>query len=120
MRAVGWVFPSTATKHANTPEHERPARSSIKTAWGHIREAAGLPDFTFHGQRHDFATAAARDGASQYDLQRALGHSDYRMTAHYINAAAGDGAAEIVADRAAKLAEAGASNVVALPRKEAR
>jgi integrase len=43
-------------------------------------DAAGLPHFTPHGFRHTYAALAVQAGTNPKTLQKALGHSDIRLT----------------------------------------
>ena len=59
-------------------------------AWGQVRTAfemaldrAGIKHFTFHDQRHTFASHFVMRGGSLQDLKEILGHSDLRLTLRY-------------------------------------
>jgi len=45
--------------------------------------AAGIDDLRIHDLRHSFASFAVMAGASLYDVQKLLGHSDISMTQRY-------------------------------------
>jgi integrase len=62
--------------------------------WDRVKRAAQISDFRFMDTRHHTATRMINEGASQYHVQKILGHSDGRMTQRYMKA------------RDAKLAEA--------------
>lgn len=62
--------------------------------WDQIKRDAQISDFRFMDTRHHAATRMINEGASQYHVQKILGHSDGRMTQRYMKA------------RDAKLAEA--------------
>jgi site-specific recombinase XerD len=56
----------------------------------HIR-AAGLRDeLKFHSLRHTFATWLVQSGASIYEIQKLLGHSDIKTTQIYAHLAASE------------------------------
>ena len=55
----------------------------IKTAWGNIREAAGLGDYHFHDLRHTFCSNLLRSGASLKMVKEYIGHKTLRMTDRY-------------------------------------
>lgn len=46
-----------------------------------VLKSANLPPVTLHGLRHTFATLAAAQGVPMKQLQMALGHSNYKLTA---------------------------------------
>ena len=45
--------------------------------------AAGIDNLRIHDLRHSFASFAVMAGASLYDVQKLLGHSDIGMTQRY-------------------------------------
>ena len=48
-----------------------------------VCEAAGIDGLRVHDLRHSFATFAVMSGASLYDVQKLLRHSDVSMTQRY-------------------------------------
>lgn len=44
---------------------------------------AGVPEITFHGLRHTFASHFMINGGSIWDLRQILGHADIKMTQRY-------------------------------------
>ncbi len=50
-----------------------------------IAEQAGIEDkVTFHVSRHSFADYARTSNMSIYDISKALGHSDIKITQDYL------------------------------------
>ncbi len=56
---------------------------SLRTAFEHAREKAGVPDVHFHDLRHTFASWYIQNGGDPYRLQKYLGHSTMAMTERY-------------------------------------
>lgn len=54
--------------------------------WQKVKREAGITDFRFMDTRHHTATRMINEGASQYHVQKILGHSDSRMTQRYMKA----------------------------------
>ncbi|APA84341.1 site-specific integrase [Paraburkholderia sprentiae WSM5005] len=52
--------------------------------WNRIRREAKIEGFRFMDTRHDFATKLVNADASQFDVQRLLGHKDSRMSQRYM------------------------------------
>ncbi|OGW55714.1 MAG: hypothetical protein A2Y81_01660 [Nitrospirae bacterium RBG_13_43_8] len=46
-------------------------------------DRAKIKDLRFHDLRHDFASALINKGASLYQVQHNMSHSDSRMTERY-------------------------------------
>lgn len=57
--------------------------SGVKTAWRRLRKKAGVVGFRFHDFRHDLATKLLRDTGNLKLVQRALNHSDIKVTTKY-------------------------------------
>ncbi len=57
----------------------------IKKGWMQAVERAGLIDYHFHDLRHQFATFAAGQGASNVELASAMGHRTLSMLLRYSN-----------------------------------
>jgi integrase len=55
----------------------------IKKAWMLAVQRAGLTDYHFHDLRHQFATLAAGQGASNVELSTAMGHRTLSMLLRY-------------------------------------
>jgi integrase len=51
--------------------------------WRSIREKAGLPNLKMHGLRHCFASLSIAAGATLYEVQSMLGHSNHKTTQIY-------------------------------------
>ena len=67
----GWVFPGkVAGKHITT----------VKKSWKTLLEKAGIEDFHWHDQRHDFASQHVMSGTDLYTVMELLGHTDPKMT----------------------------------------
>jgi len=65
------------------PSKKRFGQISIRKAWDEAVLRCAIKDLHFHDLRHTFCTYAAKAGASNFQLQRAMGHSSPEMTAHY-------------------------------------
>jgi integrase len=57
----------------------------IKKSWMQAVKRAGLTDYHFHDLRHQFATFAAGQGASNVELATAMGHRTLSMLLRYSN-----------------------------------
>ncbi len=55
----------------------------VSMAFGRACKAKGIFDLRYHDLRHDFATRLINAGASLYQVQHQLAHSDPRMTQRY-------------------------------------
>lgn len=60
-------------------------RIDIKKSWVQAVLQAGLTDYHFHDLRHQFATLAAGQGASNVELATAMGHRTLSMLLRYSN-----------------------------------
>ncbi|HAB98233.1 MAG TPA: site-specific integrase, partial [Parachlamydiales bacterium] len=60
-------------------------RIDIKKSWMQAVARAGLTDYHFHDLRHQFATFAAGQGASNVELATAMGHRTLSMLLRYSN-----------------------------------
>ena len=75
----GWVFPGKVPgKHITT----------VKNSWKSLLDAAGIEDFHWHDQRHDFASQHVMSGTDLYTVMELLGHTDPKMTKKYAHLAA--------------------------------
>ena len=71
---VQYVFfnPKTGKRYAD-----------IKKAFNRAREKAGILDYTFHDNRHTFASSLVMAGVDITTVQELLGHKDIKMTLRY-------------------------------------
>lgn len=72
----GYLFPS---RGGTVKGHLHDLRKPLQK----VCEAAGIDGLRVHDLRHSFATLAVMSGASLYDIQKLLGHSDISMTQRY-------------------------------------
>ena len=56
---------------------------NITTAWGALRKAANVTDFTFHDLRHTFASRLVQRGTDLNVVRVLLGHTSMTMTIRY-------------------------------------
>ena len=75
---VGWVFPGK-----NPGQHI----TTVKKAWNKLLAEANIENFTWHDQRHDFASQHVMSGTDVYTVMELLGHSDPKMTKRYAHLA---------------------------------
>lgn len=68
-----WVFPGVGDDHIKEP----------KRMWQRVCKRAGFTDLRIHDLRRTLASYLAMQGASQYQIGKALGHLDPRSTAVY-------------------------------------
>ncbi len=61
----------------------KPHMYDLRNPFEKTCEAAGIEGLRIHDLRHSFATLAIQGGASLYDVQKLLGHSDISMTQRY-------------------------------------
>ncbi|WP_372460404.1 tyrosine-type recombinase/integrase, partial [Paraburkholderia unamae] len=54
--------------------------------WQKVKREAQVKDFRFMDTRHHVATRMVNEGASQFHVQRLLGHKDSRMSQRYMKA----------------------------------
>jgi integrase len=75
-RNSDYIFPSRAgTRKGYTYDLRKPFEAACTIA--------GIEGLRLHDLRHSFATLAIMGGASVYDVQKLLGHSDIAMTQRY-------------------------------------
>jgi integrase len=55
----------------------------VSVAFGRACREAAIVDLRFHDLRHDFATLLINNGASLYQVQHQLGHTNVRTTQRY-------------------------------------
>lgn len=60
---------------------------TLKKSWAVMVERAQLNDFTFHDQRHDFASRLVQAGVNLYEVRDLLGHSSITLTERYAHLA---------------------------------
>lgn len=73
LAACPQVFPSKAGTYL--------LKTNVSRAYHDLREAAGLPDISFHDLRHTCATLLRKGGLDLKVLQVQLGHSQFSVTA---------------------------------------
>ncbi|MCP4476171.1 MAG: tyrosine-type recombinase/integrase [Gammaproteobacteria bacterium] len=61
--------------------------TTVKRAWKNLLTDAGIENFTWHDQRHDFASQHVMSGTDVYTVMELLGHSDPKMTKRYAHLA---------------------------------
>jgi integrase len=87
---LGLVFPSPHGKHWRSSNFNRNVlkRAYLETGW---RDADGNGDWTWHGLRHVFCTAALFTWKLDVtDVSRMAGHANYRITLDmYVGSTAG-------------------------------
>ena len=71
-----FVFPS---RHGAAKGHLH----DLRKPFDRVCEASEIDGLRVHDLRHSFATIAISSGASLYDVQKLLGHSDIGMTQRY-------------------------------------
>jgi integrase len=71
-----YVFPSRSGSR-------KPHLGDLRKPFARVCAAAKIDDLRIHDLRHSFATLAVMSGASLYDIQKLLGHSDISMTQRY-------------------------------------
>ena len=73
-RTNKWLFPGiTPNKPMACPYY----------LWGQLKKSCGLTDIRIHDLRHSYASFMVNSGCSLYEVQKALGHSDPKMTQRY-------------------------------------
>lgn len=92
----GWVFPGKKPEQHIT---------SVKKSWNTVLEAAGIENFHWHDQRHDYASQHVMSGTDLYTVMELLGHTDPKMTKKYAHLAAEhkQNAAEKLAERRSRM-----------------
>lgn len=73
-RTNKWLFPSSDTN--------RPMACPYYL-WYQMLKKCGLSDIRIHDLRHSYASFMVNSGCSLYEVQKALGHSDPKMTQRY-------------------------------------
>jgi integrase len=73
----------------------------VNRAWEKVRTLAGISDVRLHDLRHSFATFAVENGASLFQVGRALGHAKSVSTERYAHPTDA-GARAIASDVAAR------------------
>jgi len=71
-----YLFPSRAGS-------KRKYLNDLRKPFMKVCIAAGIDDLRIHDLRHSFSSFAVMAGASLYDVQKLLGHSNIAMTQHY-------------------------------------
>ena len=94
-----WVFPNR--------ERSGPVRD-IDSRWAEVKERAGIADVRLHDLRRTIATDYARMGATEYQIQRALGHSTTIAARHYVHLASADATRDLMERRDARVRGGGA------------
>jgi len=79
----------------------------VNRAWEKVRTLAGISDVRLHDLRHSFATFAVENGASLFQVGRALGHAKSVSTERYAHPTDA-GARAIATDVAARFVPAAA------------
>ena len=93
-----WVFPNR--------ERSGPVRD-IDSRWAEVKARAGIADVRLHDLRRTIATDYARMGATEYQIQRALGHSTTIAPRHYVHLASADATRDLMERRDAWFRGAG-------------
>lgn len=75
-----YVFPGS-------PKYPNARLAPPQKAFERVKARAGLADLRMHDLRHSFASLAVGAGASLYDVQKLLGHSNPAMTQRYAHLA---------------------------------
>jgi len=63
--------------------HGKPHIITVQKIWIKVRKQANLDDVRLHDLRHTFASCAINSGATLFNVQKLLGHSDIKMTQRY-------------------------------------
>ena len=71
--SVDWVFPAEKSEGPVDVSHR----------FSRFAKKAGLEDFRFHDLRHSAASAMARAGVPERQMQEVLGHKSVSMTKRY-------------------------------------
>jgi len=88
VQAQGTLRPVDDDPEARLFPGKGGAAISLTREWQRVRKAARLPDdLGIHGLRHSFASRAAMQGASAFEIAQAVGHANIVTTQRYVHLA---------------------------------